>query len=286
MLSALRPAHRNPVRPRRPLRTNALIGGVLIGAMVAIALVASVWTPYDPMALNLGIRLQAPSMAHWLGTDEFGRDVLSRAMAGAASSGLVAFLTVACALAGGLVIGIVSGFMRGWTDRILMAFNDATLAFPGILLALGVMMIVGANKYGIILALGIAYAPTVVRVVRGTVLSLREKEYVEASRVIGNSEWVTMRRHILPNCVAPVAVLTTSMFGWVLLSESALSFLGLGVPPPAPTWGNMLSSARPYMANAPWLSWTPGLGIALTMLGINLLGDAVRDRLDPRMVQR
>jgi peptide/nickel transport system permease protein len=144
------------------------------------------------------------------------------------------------------------------------------------------MVIVGANQWGIVLALSLAYAPSVVRVVRGTVLSLREREYVEASRMIGNGEIYTMWRHILPNCVAPVAVLATSMFGWVLLSESALSFLGLGVPPPAPTWGNMLSSARPYMVSAVWLCVVPGLCIALTLLGINLLGESLRDRLDPR----
>ncbi len=274
------------MKPLSTLRTNGLIGGILIGAMLITALLAVFWTPYDPLALNLHIRLRPPSAAHWFGTDEFGRDVLSRAMAGTAASGLVAVLTVTFAVVSGVLVGVLTGFLRGWTDRVLMAFNDALLAFPGILLALGVMMIVGANKYGIILALGLAYAPTVVRVVRGTVLSLREKEYVEASRMIGNPEWLTMWRHVLPNCIAPVAVLTTSMFGWVLLSESALSFLGLGVPPPAPTWGNMLAGARQYMQNAVWLGLVPGLCIALTLLGINLLGDAVRDRCDPRMVRR
>ena len=153
-----------------------------------------------------------------------------------------------------------------------------------ILLALAVMIVTGANKFGIVLALGIAYIPSVVRVVRGTVLSIREKEHIEASRVIGNSEFYSMARHVLPNSLAPVAVLATSMFGWVLLAESALSFLGLGVPPPAPTWGNLLAASRPYMESAAWLSIAPGICIALTLLGINLLGDSLRDRLDPRMV--
>jgi peptide/nickel transport system permease protein len=183
----------------------------------------------------------------------------------------------------GTTIGLFSGYMRGWTDRIIMAFNDALLAFPGILLALGLLAVVGANKYGIILALGIAYTPSVARVVRGTVLSLREREFIAASRVMGNSELFTMARHILPNCIAPLTVLATSMFGYVLLAESALSFLGLGVPPPAPTWGNMLAGSRPYIGQAMWLGIFPGLCISLTLLGINLLGDAVRDRLDPRM---
>ena len=264
------------------IKTHTLVGGVLIATLLVLAVVAAVWTPYNPVGIDLKSKLQAPSMAHWLGTDEFGRDVASRAMRAASTRQLVALLTVALATAIGLVVGVVAGFVRGWTDRVLMAFNDTLLAFPGLLLALAVMVIVGANQWGIVLALSLAYAPSVVRVVRGTVLSLREREYVEASRMIGNGEIYTMWRHILPNCVAPVAVLATSMFGWVLLSESALSFLGLGVPPPAPTWGNMLSSARPYMVSAVWLCVVPGLCIALTLLGINLLGESLRDRLDPR----
>lgn len=267
------------------LRANSVIGGVLIALVVIVAVIAVFWTPYDPQGINLRAKLQPPSWSHWLGSDEFGRDIASRIMAGASASALVAFLTVLFAIVVGSIGGVVAGFLRGWTDRVLMTVNDALLAFPGILLALGVMVVVGANKWGIVLALGLAYAPSVVRVVRGTVLSLREKEYVEASRMIGNSELYTMFRHVLPNCVAPVAVLATSMFGWVLLSESALSFLGLGVPPPAPTWGNMLAGARPYMESAVWLGIAPGLCIALSLLGINLLGDAVRDRLDPRMAQ-
>ncbi|PSL84835.1 peptide ABC transporter permease [Variovorax sp. WS11] len=267
------------------LRANSVIGGVLIALVVIVAVVAVFWTPYDPQGINLRAKLQPPSWSHWLGSDEFGRDIASRVMAGASASATVAFLTVLFAIVFGSIGGVLAGFLRGWTDRVLMTVNDALLAFPGILLALGVMVVVGANKWGIVLALGLAYAPSVVRVVRGTVLSLREKEYVEASRMIGNSELYTMFRHVLPNCVAPVAVLATSMFGWVLLSESALSFLGLGVPPPAPTWGNMLAGARPYMESAVWLGVAPGLCIALTLLCINLLGDAVRDRLDPRMAQ-
>lgn len=265
------------------LRANALIGGTLVGAVGLMALVSVFWTPYSPLGLQLRARLQAPSAQFLLGTDEFGRDVLSRLMAGAGTSILVAGATVLLALALGVVVGLVAGYVRGWTDRVLMVGNDALLAFPGILLALGVMVIIGANKWGIVLALGLAYAPTAVRVVRGTVLSLREKEYIEASRVIGNSGLRTVFVHILPNCVAPLVVLATSMFGWVILAESALSFLGLGVPPPAPTWGNMLSSGRPYIESAAWLGIAPGACIALTLLGINLLGDALRDWLDPRM---
>ncbi len=270
-------------RRRFVLPFNGVVGGMLVGTMVAVALVALVWTPYDPLEINLLAKLEPPSPTHWLGTDEYGRDVLSRAMAGAATSGLVAVFTVACAVLLGTAIGALAGFVRGWSDRVLMAMNDALLAFPGVLLGMTVMVVLGPSRFGIVIALTLAYAPSVVRVVRGTVLSLREKDYVEASRMIGNSEWVTMWRHVLPNCVTPVAVLASSMFGWVLLSESALSFLGLGVAPPQPTWGNMLSGARSYMQTAIWLGVVPGLCIAVTLLGINLLGDAVRDRLDPRM---
>lgn len=265
------------------MRANTAIGGVLMTVLLGTAVTAMFWTPFDPLRVNLRARLQPPSSLYWLGTDEFGRDVLSRLMAGAGTSVTVSLLTVAFAVVIGAALGVVTGYVRGWTDRAIMAVNDALLAFPGILLALAVMIIVGANKFGIVLALGLAYIPSVVRVVRGTVLSIREKEYIEASRVIGNSEAYSMFRHVLPNSLAPVAVLATSMFGWVLLAESALSFLGLGVPPPAPTWGNMLSAARPYMESAAWLSIAPGLCIALTLLGINLLGDSLRDRLDPRM---
>jgi peptide/nickel transport system permease protein len=262
---------------------NALIGGTIIGVVAIAALIGAVWTPYDPLAIDFMARLAPPGGAHWLGTDEFGRDVLSRLMAGASTSAWISLLTVILAVGAGTALGVFTGFVRGWVDRVLMAFNDALLAFPGILLALGLLAVFGANKYGIIFALGIAYIPSVARVVRGTVLSLREREFVEASRVMGNSEAYTMWRHILPNCIAPLTVLATSLFGWVLLAESALSFLGLGVPPPAPTWGNMLAASRAFIAQAAWLGIFPGLCISLTLLGINLLGDAVRDRLDPRM---
>ncbi|MGS1011025.1 ABC transporter permease [Achromobacter anxifer] len=274
----------HPAKPRRRrLPANAAIGGVIIAIVVGAALIGAVWTPRDPLGISFASRLKPPSAQFWLGTDEFGRDVLSRLMVGASTSVWISLLTVSFSVVLGTAIGVLTGFVRGWTDRIIMAFNNALLAFPGLLLALGLLAVVGANKYGIILALGLAYTPSVTRIVRGTVLSLREKEFIESSRVLGNSELYTMFRHVLPNCVAPLTVLATSMFGWVILAESALSFLGLGVPPPAPTWGNMLASARPFMAQATYLSIFPGICISLTLLGINLLGDAVRDRLDPRM---
>ena len=263
-------------------RPNLLLGGALTGFVLLVAATALVWTPHDPVRTALRRRLQPPSDLHWLGTDEFGRDVLSRLMAGAATSVTVAILTVLLALALGLAMGLAGGFLRGWVDRVLGAVNDALLAFPGILLALGLLAVLGPSLWGIVLALGLAFAPTVARVVRGAVLSIREREFVEASRALGNSEAYTLLRHVLPHTAAPVTVLATSLFGWVVLSESALSFLGLGVPPPAATWGNMLAGARPFMEGSPLLSVAPGAMIALCLLGANLLGDALRDLLDPR----
>ncbi|HEX8542847.1 MAG TPA: ABC transporter permease [Pseudomonas sp.] len=272
-----------PARRMRMPSFNALIGGLLVAVLLAMALIGVFWTPYDPLKLDLIHRFQPPSWTHVLGTDEFGRDVLSRIIIGARTSLWISLLTVSLAITIGTLFGLLAGYLRGWTDRLLMMVNDALLAFPGMLLALGLLAIVGASQYGIVLALGIAYIPTVVRVVRSTVLSLREREFIEASRVIGNSELYTMWKHIAPNCVAPLIVLATSMFGWAILSESALSFLGLGVPPPAATWGNMLAASRPHLATAPWLGFFPGLMIAIALIGINLFGDALRDRLDPRM---
>jgi peptide/nickel transport system permease protein len=265
------------------VRFNAVFGGLVVALLFIAAVFGPLIVPHDPMRLNLMARMGGFGPEHWLGTDEFGRDILSRLITGARTSGWIALSTVAFALFTGTVFGTLAGFLRGWIDRVIMMVNDAFLAFPGLLLALGYMAVFGASRNGIIIALGLAYMPVVVRVVRSTVMSIREREYVEASRVTGNSEMVTMIRHVLPNCIAPVTVLATTMFGWIILSESALSFLGLGVPPPAPSWGNMLSTARPYISQAPHLIILPGLCISITLLGVNLLGDAVRDWLDPKM---
>jgi peptide/nickel transport system permease protein len=261
---------------------SAIVGASLVGVLLLIVLISFVWTPVDPLAIDLASPLSPPSARHWLGSDEFGRDVLSRAMAGARISVGIALATVACAVSVGTAIGVAAGFLRGPVDRTVMTFNDALLAFPGMLLALGVIAVFGAGAGAIVAALSIAYLPSVVRVVRGAVLSIREREYVEASRVMGNSELYSMIRHVAPNASPQIAVLATSMFGWVLLAESALSFLGVGVPAPAPTWGNMLASARPYLDTAAWLGIAPGVCIAATLLGANLLSDALRERFDPR----
>lgn len=264
-------------------RVNLMIGGGIVLLLALLAIFGPALAPHDPLKLNLRGVLKGPSGAYPLGADEFGRDIMSRLIYGARNTGWIALATVSFAVFFGLVFGVIAGFLRGWSDRVIMIVNDSLLAFPGLLLALGIMAVAGASRDAIILALGLAYVPAVVRVARASVLSIREREYIEASRVMGNSELITMLRHVLPNCVAPITVLATTMFGWVILSESALSFLGLGVPPPAPSWGNMLSTARPFITQAPSLIILPGLCISITLLGINMLGDALRDWLDPKM---
>jgi peptide/nickel transport system permease protein len=264
-------------------RINLVVGTVFVGIVLLMAATGAVYTPYDPVDGDLMARFGAPSLEHWLGTDEFGRDVLSRIMAGAGVSVAVSIGTVLFASMAGGVLGVLTGYLGGWTDRIIMVFLESLMAFPGLLLALGIMAIVGPSKFGVVLALGLAYTPSVARIARATVFGLRQRDFVIASQAMGNSGWWTVWRHILPNCVAPLLIFSTSLFGSALLAESALSFLGLGVPPPAPSWGGMLSDARNAMEQAIWLSIFPGAMISFALLGINMLGDALRDLLDPRM---
>jgi peptide/nickel transport system permease protein len=267
---------------RRRIGLSALLGCSLVGLLLVTILVGLFWMPFNPIAIDLDHTLAHPSATHWLGSDEYGRDELSRAMLGARISVLIAAEASAFVILLGTTIGLLTGFLRGWFDRVVMMVNDALLALPGILLALGLIAVLGPGRESIILALTLAYLPSVVRVVRSAVMSVREREFIDASTVAGDGALYTMFRHVLPNILPPVLILGTSVFGWVVLSESALSFLGVGVPPPAPSWGNMLSSARPYVENAGWLSIVPGLCIAVTLLGVNLFGDAMRDWLDPR----
>jgi peptide/nickel transport system permease protein len=267
---------------RHELRASAVLGCALVGLLLLTIAIGLFWTPYNPIAIDLDHTLAHPSASHWLGSDEYGRDELSRAMLGARISVFIATEAATYVILLGTTIGLLTGFLRGWFDRIVMMFNDALLALPGILLALGLIAVLGAGRESIILALTLAYLPSTVRVVRSAVMSVREREFIDASTVAGDSTLYTMFRHVLPNILPPILILGTSVFGWVVLSESALSFLGVGVPPPAPSWGNMLSSARPYVENASWLSIVPGLCIAATLLGVNLLGDAFRDWFDPR----
>jgi peptide/nickel transport system permease protein len=266
-------------------RPNAVIGIVLIGIVLLAAVIGQIWTPYNPVVAAMSERLKPPSMQYLLGTDEFGRDIFSRVLVAAGVSVMVSFGTVVMAVSIGTILGAVAGFVGGIIDHATMLVTDALMAFPGILLALGIMAILEPDPSGVILALGMAYIPNVVRVVRGQVLSIREREYVEASKVIGNGPFYTVLVHVIPNCISPLTVLATSMFGSAILAESALSFLGAGVAPPTPTWGGMLAESRAYMEQAPWFCIFPGLAITIALLGINLFGDALRDWFDPRMNQ-
>ena len=263
-------------------RFNEVVAAGLIGALVLAVALGFVWLPYDPLKMDLQHVVAGPSPHHWLGTDEFGRDVAARALLAARMSGAIALATTLASVSVGAALGVVAGFLRGWTERIVMALTDALLAFPAMLLALALVAVLGPSRSSIVVALAIAYVPGVTRIVRSAVLSIREREYVEASKVAGDGAFYTMRRHVLPNAIPPILIIATSIFGWSILSESALSFLGVGVPPPMPTWGNMLASARPYMHEDPLLSIAPGICIVLTLLGINMLGDVLRDRFDSR----
>ncbi len=268
---------------RQLSRPNALVGVTIMVTVGLAALIGEFYTPYDPLTLSIRDRLAPPSPEHLMGTDHFGRDVFSRLLKGAGVSLSVSAMTTAFALGVGVLVGAVIGFFGGLLDRLAMALVDALLAFPGLMLALGIMAVLGPDKYGVVLALGIAYTPSVVRVVRGQVLSIRKREYVEASAAMGNGALYTLLRHVVPNCVGPLTVLGTALFAFALLSESALSFLGLGVPPPEASWGGMLADSRQYINRAFWLGLFPGLAISITLLGVNLFGDALRDRFDPRM---
>lgn len=274
------------LRKRRPWvfrQINGTIGMALLSIVLLAALMGYVWVPYDPLEPDFLKRFAAPSLAHPMGTDQWGRDVLSRILTGARASVTVAFATVVLAVSIGTIVGGLSGYFGGWADRFVMLLTDALLAFPGLLLALAVMAVAGPSQLGVIVALGLSYSPSVVRLVRGSVLSVREREFVEASRAVGDPALFTLFRHVLPNCTAPLIVMGTALFGSALLAESALSFLGLGIPPPAPTWGNMLAESRGDFVTAPWLALFPGFAISIALLGINIFGDALRDRLDPRM---
>ena len=272
-----------PSSPKRTRRTNLVIGAVLVGLLLLIAVVNLVYTPYGPLDVDIHARYAPPSLHHWFGTDEFGRDILSRIMSGAGVSTTVSVCSVLFALLAGTSIGAVCGYAGGWFDRLAAMLIDALMAFPGLLLALGIMTVVGPSKWGVVIALGLAYTPSVSRIARGAALSLRQRDYVVASQTMGNSGAWTLLRHVLPHCVAPLLVFSTSLFGSALLAESALSFLGLGVPAPEPTWGGMLADGRTAIDQAIWVVLFPGAAISLALFGINLFGDGVRDLLDPRM---
>lgn len=259
------------------------IGGLIVLAYLAIALIAAVGlTPHDPLLQHRLERLHAPSLSYWMGTDLFGRDVASRLMKGVSQSFTVAFFSVASAALAGTLLGLTAAWYGGRCDSVVMRLMDVLLAFPAILLALLVVTIIGPGTWTSVVAIGIVYTPIFTRVVRGPALSLKAREFVDAARTFGSSRFYILTRHLLLNLVAPLTVQVTLALAWALLTEAGLSFLGLGTQPPASSLGLMLSDSRNLMEQAPWLLAFPALAIMLSILGFNLLGDALRDVLDPK----
>jgi ABC-type dipeptide/oligopeptide/nickel transport system permease subunit len=260
----------------------------LTGALIAfVLLVVALGAPFlagaDPLAMHMTNTLRPPSWAHLLGTDQFGRDEMARVLYGTRLSFAVGFVSMFLATAVGVPIGAVSGYTGGLWDAIAMRWMDALLAFPAVLLAIGLVAILGPSTASGIVAISIVYLPLVARVVRGSVLVRRGEEFVEAARAVGNAEWRILLRHILPNSFGPLLVQLTVGFAGAIVIQAGLSFLGAGTPPPTPSWGVMLNEARPYMVTAPHVAVFPGLAISLAVLGFNLLGDGMRDILDPRL---
>lgn len=263
--------------------TNAIIGGVIIVLFLLIALLAPLLAPQPPNVLSLKDALTSPCREHILGTDEFGRSILSRIIFGARVSLNIALIASAVALGIGVPLGALAGYYGGWFDSIVQGLVDLTWAFPTILAALAIMFILGTGLHSVMIAVGVVYWAGYARITRGQFLALREEEYVQAARAVGASNLRIIWRHLLPNSLAPLLVQLSLGMGQVILIEASLSFLGLGAQPPTPSWGAMLSNGRAYLLAAPWLTLFPGVAIMLVVLGFNLMGDGLRDALDPRL---
>lgn len=273
------------VAARRRFRqsVSGMIGAVVVLIVVFVALFAGQVSPYDPIRQDFRLARQGPNSAHLMGSDEFGRDVLSRVIWGSRSSLAAGAVAASIALVIGVTLGMLAGFYGGRTDTLIMRTMDVVLAFPYLLLAIGVVSILGPGMQNAMIAIGIVYVPTYARVVRGTVLSVLARDYVEAARALGARDTRLMWSHILPNSLAPVIVQVTLNVGTAIIMTAGLSFLGLGTQPPTPDWGNMLASGRDYLIDCPWIATFPGLAILVTVLAFNLVGDALRDALDPRL---
>jgi peptide/nickel transport system permease protein len=263
-------------------RRIALVGAILVALNVLVAILAPVIGRWEPQRLDVQARLAPPTPAHWMGTDDVGRDVWSRVVHGTRLSMVVGGAVVLLSFVGGIVFGLLGGYYRP-LDNVLMRIMDGFMAFPGIILAIALMASLGPSVVNVILALGIVYVPRVARIVRGSVLVIRETPYVEAALALGVSDLVVLARHVLPNCLSPVIVQGTFIFAAAVLGEAALSFLGVGVPPQIPSWGNVMAEGRLYLQQAPWLTLFPGAAIMACILGLNLFGDGLRDLLDPKM---
>jgi peptide/nickel transport system permease protein len=268
---------------RRLWRNRLAVSGfgllflVLVGALCAGAL-----TSYDPLSMTVTERMKGPSLRHLMGTDNYGRDIFSRVLYGARLSLEVGLAVMAFTVTVGVLFGLLSGYFPR-LDGPIMRVMDAMMAFPAILFAIAIMAVLGPKTVNVVIALGVVYAPRTVRIVRASVLAIKQLDYIEAVRAQAAGHLRILFRHILPNCLSPLVVQATFTFAYAVLAEASLSFVGAGAPPPIPSWGNILSEGRVYMQYAPWITIFPGLAIAITVLGLNLAGDGLRDVLDPRM---
>jgi peptide/nickel transport system permease protein len=269
----------------RQLRRNplALSGGAIVGLLMLVAIAAPVVATHDPYDQNFQAALQGPSREHLFGTDDVGRDLFSRVVYGARISLRVGLLSVAIGGGVGLIFGIVAGYYVGRVDSVIMRFMDVLLAFPGLLLALGIVAVLGPGLFNVMIAVGIGNIPVYTRLARATTLGIRARDYVTAARAVGCSDTRIMWHYVLPNAIPPVIVLATLGVAGAILTAASLSFIGVGAQPPTPEWGAILTLARQYLQRAWWFTLFPGLAIMVTVLAINMLGDALRDALDPRL---
>jgi peptide/nickel transport system permease protein len=263
-------------------RKGAVFGLLVIGIFIALALFAPFVAPYDPLATSWTLVRKAPSVQHWFGTDELGRDVLSRVIYGARASLMAGAISVTIALSIGVPLGLLSGYRGGFIDALISRITDAMLACPFLILAIALAAFLGPSLSDAMIAIGISATPVFIRLTRGQVMSVKVEDYVEAARAMGNPRWRIALVHILPNIMPALLVQATLSIAAAIIAEAALSFLGLGQQPPAPSWGSMLNAAQRFLTNAPWMAIWPGLGIFLVVLSLNLVGDGLRDALDPR----
>jgi peptide/nickel transport system permease protein len=263
-------------------RKGAVFGLVIIALFIAVAILAPLFAPYDPAAQSWTAVRKAPSAAHWFGTDELGRDVLARVIFGARASLLAGVISVAIALSIGVPLGLIAGYLGGPVDMLLSRITDAMLACPFLILAIALAAFLGPSLGNAMIAIGITTTPILVRLTRGQVMAVKVEDYVEAARALGNPRWRIAIVHILPNILPALLVQATLSIAAAIIAEASLSFLGLGQQPPAPSWGSMLNSAQRFLTQAPWMAIWPGLAIFLAVLSFNLIGDGLRDALDPR----
>jgi peptide/nickel transport system permease protein len=277
-----------PARPFRDtvgrlLRHRLFLTGLVLFSVVLVAGLAAPWAAGpDPTHIVMRARFHPPSADYWFGTDNLGRSLWSRVIWGAQLSMIIGMSVVALNAVFGTLVGALAGYVRV-LDNAIMRFNDALMAFPAVLLAIGITAVLGSTVLNVILALSIVYIPRTARIVRASVIVLREMEYVQAATAAGAGHWRIVTRHILPNAMAPLIVQLSFLFAYAVLTEATLSFLGLGAVPPTPTWGNIMADGRQYITDAPWIITIPGVALMLTVLGLNLLGDGLRDVLDPRL---